>query len=85
MHEVEVIKALKNRKGERRNVSEEMTWIENKGDIMEEDKSLCTRRRAPKGKLWLHHNTSISGHHGMMEMLRLMMRNIGARAYPHMC
>jgi len=72
----EVIKALKNMKGEKKKSIRGDEWIEEQGLILFRGKVYVPRDEELRKEITrLHHNTSISGHPGCWKMLELVMRN----------
>ena len=71
----EVIKVLKNMKGEKKkSIRDE--WIEEQGLILFRGKVYVPKDEELRKEIThLHHNTSISGHPECWKMLELMMRN----------
>jgi len=72
----EVIKALKNMKGEKKKNIRGDEWIEEQGLILFRGNVYILKDEELRKKIMcLHHNTSISGHPGCWKMLELVMRN----------
>ena len=71
----EVIKALKNMKGEKEESIRGDEWIEEQGLILFRGKVYVPKNELRKEIIHLHHNTSISGHPGCWKTLELVMRN----------
>jgi len=71
----EVIKALKNMKGEKKKSIRGYEWIEEQGLILFRGKVYVLKdEELGKEIMCLHHNTSISGHPGCWMMLELVVR-----------
>jgi len=72
----EVIKALKNMKGEKKKSIRGDEWIKEQGLILFRGKVYVPRDEELRKEITcLHHNTSISGHPGHWKTLELVMRN----------
>jgi len=72
----EVIKALKQMKGEKKKSIRGDEWIEEQGLILFRGKVYMPKNEELRKEITcLHHNTSISGHPGCWKTLELVMRN----------
>jgi len=72
----EVIKVLKDMKGEKKKSIRGDEWIEEQGLILFRGKVYVPKDEELRKEITrLHHNTSISGHPGRWKTLELVMRN----------
>jgi Integrase zinc binding domain len=72
----EVVKAVKEMKGEKEKTIKGEEWIEEQGLILFRGKVYVPKDiKLQKEIVCLHHNTSISGHPGRWKTLELVMRN----------